>query len=306
MKNSTLLVVLAASMLAAACSNEPKEPQTFVEGTITVSDSIDTSRDYSGIRVIIVDQDSANAPIDTLFQTRTDTSGFFTGQFTFPEKGYYRMTLNRNEADLSNIRVILADNDTLIVNAELPNVRETLTWDSREHRAMQTLERVDRNFQRVGAFVRGGAIPDSMILDEVKKWTDLYWQVYEAHENTLASLIAAEKSAELLSNWDQEEMLRRIDEALPEDYIVNVAINFGKPYIAQTKGFDAASSYLDSLAQITTNEEIREFIQRDKIQMYFDSSKVREAKALLDTYEQNYSEKSSSKKWTRRIRYDLN
>ncbi|MEX0722358.1 MAG: hypothetical protein WD357_06115 [Gracilimonas sp.] len=306
MKNSTLLVVLAALILATACSNEPKKPQTFVEGAITVSDSIDTSRDYSGIRVMIVDQDSANAPIDTLFQTRTDTSGFFTGKFTFPEKGYYRMTLNRNDVDLSNIRVILADNDTLIVNAELPNVRETLTLDSREHRAMQTLERVDRNFQRVGAFVRGGAIPDSMILDEVKKWTDLYWQVYEAHENTMASLMAAEKSAELLSSWDREEMLNRIDEALPADYMVSVAINYGKPYIAQTKGFEAASSYLDSLAQITTNEDIREFINRDKIQMYFDSSKVREAKALLDTYEQNYSEKSSSKKWTRRIRYDLN
>ncbi|MCH2451282.1 MAG: hypothetical protein MK198_14210 [Gracilimonas sp.] len=306
MKNSTLLVALAVLMLAAACSNEPRSLQTVVQGTITVADSIDSSNDYAGISVTIIDQDSINAPVDTLLHMQTDANGFFKGEVLFPEKGYYNMILNRNNNDLGVIRVILADNDTLSVNAELPDVGETLTLESREHKAMETLLRVDRNFQRVGAFVRGGAIPDSMLLDELKKWTDLYWQVHEAHENTLASLVAAEKSAELLNNWDQEEMLNRIDEVLPEDYMFSVAINFGKPYIAESKGFDAASNYLDSLSQISTSDEIREFIQRDKIQLYYDSSRVREAKALLDTYEQNYSEKSSSKKWARRIRYDLN
>lgn len=306
MKNYTLLAALAALMLVTACSNEPKSPQTVVQGTISVADSIDNSRDFTGIEITIVDQDSANAPVDTLFTTQTDINGFFTGKVIFPEKGYYRMILNRNNNDLGSARVILADNDTLTVNAELPEIGETLTLESREHEAMQTLQRVDRNFQRVGAFVRGGAIPDSMILDELKKWTDLYWQVYETHENTLASLVAAEKSAELLSSWDQEQMLDRIDEALPADYMVTVAINLGKPYIAEAKGFEAASNYLDSLAQISTSDNVREFVHRDKIQMYFDSSRVREAKSLLDSYEQNYSEKSSSKKWARRIRYDLN
>lgn len=307
MKNSTLLVVFAALMLAvAACSNKPQSPQTVVQGTITVADSVDSSNDYAGIGITIIDQDSVNAPVDTLMHTLTDISGYFKGEVVFPEKGYYRLILNRNNTDLGSIRVILADSDTLTVNAELPNIGETLTLDSREHEAMETLVRVDRNFQRVGAFVRGGAIPDSLILDELRKWTDLYWQVYEENENTLASLIAAEKSADLLSNWDREEMLNRIDEVLPEDYMFSVAINLGKPYIAQARGFEAASNYLDSLSQISTNDDIREFIHRDKIQFYFDSSRVREAKSLLDTYEQDYSEKSSSKKWARRIRYDLN
>lgn len=306
MKNNTLLAALAALMLVTACSNEPKSPQAVVQGTISVADSIDNSRDFAGIGITIVDQDSVNAPIDTLFTTQTDINGYFTGKVAFPEKGYYRMILNRNNNDLGSARVILADNDTLTVNAELPEIGETLTLGSREHEAMQTLQRVDRNFQRVGAFVRGGAIPDSMILDELKKWTDLYWQVFEAHENTLASLVAAEKNAELLSSWDQEQMLDRIDKALPADYMVTVALNLGKPYIAEAKGFEAASNYLDSLAQISKSENIREFVQRDKIQMYFDSSRVREAKSLLDSYEQNYAEKSSSKKWARRIRYDLN
>jgi len=40
--------------------------------------------------------------------------------------------------------------------------------------------------------------------------------------------------------------------------------------------------------------------------MYFDSSRIGEAKDLLDEYEQDYSDSPSSKKWIRRIRYDLN
>ncbi|HET8865512.1 MAG TPA: hypothetical protein VFM80_07425 [Gracilimonas sp.] len=305
MKNYTLLASLAILLLVTACSNEPKPLETIVKGKITVADSLDDSGDYSDIGIAIIKQDSVNAPIDTLFYTQTDVDGNFTGTVNFPAKNYYTLVLSRNNYDLSNLRVILADNDTLTVNAELPDVAESLVLESREHEAMRTLNRVERSFQRVGAYARSGAIPDSQIVDEIEKWSDLYWQVYEAHENTIASYLAAEKAAELLSSLDPEEMLDKIDTALPEDYMISVALNLGKPYIAESKGFEAASNYLDSLAEISTNESAREFVQRNKIQMYFDSSRVRQAKELLDKYEKNYTG-PASKKWARTIRYDLN
>ncbi|MDZ7805649.1 MAG: hypothetical protein U5K71_00870 [Gracilimonas sp.] len=306
MKKITLLAALTVLLLTVACSNRSEVQKTVVTGTITVADSIDNSGDFSGIGVTIVKRDSTNAPIDTLFHTLTDQSGAFEGVASFPNKNYYPMIISRNNNVIATMRVILAENDTLRVNAQLPNVRETLTLDSKEHEAMRTLERVDRSFQRVGAFIMSGAVPDSQILDETQKWSELYWQVYEAHETTMASYLAAEKSAELLGNWDPDAMLTRIDEVLPADYMFSVALQLGKPYIAQSKGFDAASGYLDSLIKISESEEVTEFIVRDKIQMYFDSSRIREARDLLDNYEQDYSDSPSSKKWIRRIRYDLN
>ncbi|MFP8489040.1 peroxiredoxin family protein [Gracilimonas sp. Q87] len=306
MKKITLLAALTLLLLTVACSNRSEVKKTLVTGTITVADSIDSSGDFSGIGVTIVKRDSSNAPIDTLFHTLTDQSGAFEGEVSFPNRNYYPMIISRNNNDLASFRVILAENDTLRVNAQLPNIRETLTLDSNEHEAMQTLNRVDRSFQRVGAFIMSGAVPDSQILDETKKWSELYWQVYEAHENTMASYLAAEKSAELLGNWDSDAMMARIDEVLPADYMFSVALQLGKPYIAQSEGFDEASDYLDSLIRISENEEVTEFIVRDKIQMYFDSSRIKEAKDLLDNYEQDYSDSPSSKKWIRRIRYDLN
>ncbi len=305
MRHFALYSTVALVWLMAACSNEPQELQTVVKGTFTVADSIDNSNDFSGIGVTIVTRDSANAKVDTLFHELTNEAGAFMGDVTFPEKRYYSMIISRNETNLGNLGVILADGDTLTVTGELPGLNQTLELSSREHGAMETLARVDRGFQRIGAFARSGAIPDSQIIDEVQKWSDLYWEVFEKHQNTFAAYLAAEKSAQILSSFNQQKMLERIDAALPEDYMVSVALSLAKPYIAQAKGFDAASNYLDSLVQISNNESVKEAIKRDKIMMYFDSSRVKEAKTLLTSYENQYTD-SGSKKWARRIRYDLN
>lgn len=300
------LFVVVLLMLISACSSEPRVPQTFVKGTITVSDSLDDSGDYSGIGITILNSDTAGTLSDTLFYSLTNKDGHFSGQVQFPERRYYPAIISRNNRDLQQIPVILAENDSLTIKMELPGIRETLELQSTEHEAMKTLNRVDRSFQRVGIYVRGGALSDSALFEEIKRWSDLFWEVYEKHENTLAASMAAEKSADLLNSWNKEEMLKRIDEALPEEYMIGVALNLGKPYIAESRGFEAASNYLDSLAQLTENSRIQEVIERNKIQLYFDSSKVKEAKKLLNAYETAYNESSASKKWARRIRYDLN
>ncbi|MEX0844030.1 MAG: hypothetical protein WD022_02070 [Balneolaceae bacterium] len=306
MRHYPIIVAVIAVFIASACTKSPKLPETFIKGTVTVADSLDDSGDFSGIGITIITRDSTNAKNDTLFHKITEKSGYFEGEVQFPEKRYYSLFISRNERDLGTIAVILAEDDTVTINAQLPDINESLTLNSREHEAMDTFRRVDRSFQRVGMYARSGAIPDSLLLDEVKKWSDLYWEVFEKHENTIAAYLAAEKSANLLNSWNPDEMLKRIDKALPEDYMFSVALDLGQPYIAETKGFEAASNYLDSLSQIANNETVREVIEREKIKMYFDSSRVKEAKKLLNDYEANYHDKPSSKKWTRRIRYDLN
>lgn len=308
MKRFPFYTLFAATLfvLISACSNEPQLPKTYVAGTITVVDSLDDSGDYSDIGITILNPDSAGNLSDTLFYTTTDKKGTFSGYVQFPERRYYPVMISRNNKDLQQIPVILAENDSLSITMELPDIRSSLKLQSNEHEAMRTLNRVERGFQRVSLYARGGALSDSALFEEIKRWSDLYWEVYEKHENTLAALMAAEKSADLLNSWNKEEMLSRIDEALPADYMIGVALNFGKPYIAESRGFEAAASYLDSLAQLTDNKRVQEVIERNKIQLYFDSSRVKEAKNLLNAYENAYTENSASKKWARRIRYDLN
>lgn len=306
MKYYLSLSVLAVSIVAVSCSYSPELNKTVVKGTITITDSLDASDDYSGIGVTLINRDSAENEADTLLDLTSDRSGYFEGLVQFPQKKTYELGFSRDGAKLGTVGAILAENDTLNIAGELPDLENTLTLQSREHDALKTLNRVENSFQRVSSFIRGGAIPDSMLVLEFDKWSNLYWEVFEKNKNTLASYLAAEQSAWLLSGWDDERMLKRIDQALPAEPIISVAMKLGTPYIAKSKGFEAASNYLDSLSQITTNESLQEAILRDKIKMYFDSSRVKEAKSLLNNYENEYAEKANSQEWAKRIRYDLN
>jgi hypothetical protein len=289
----------------AACTNGSKSPETVVSGTITLADSLGND-DFSGTNLTIITQDSSETKFDTLFHRQTDAAGNFSGKVQFPQKGYYTMVLNRDSVNLGNFGIILADNDTVDVKSQIPNIGESLTLTSREHEAMRTFSRVDRGFQRVGAIAQQGAISDSQLVSEIQKWSDFYWDVREKHPNTLAGDLGAERSVRLLSTWNPDEMLNKIDQALPDEYMVEVALNYGTPYLSTEKGFETASKYMDSLKTLASSQDLKNYIAQTKIQFYFDSSRVRQAKDLLDNYEQNYMKDSSSQKWARRIRYDLN
>ncbi|MAO65950.1 MAG: hypothetical protein CL666_13230 [Balneola sp.] len=306
MKYTSLSIIALFVLLFTACTNGPNSLETIVKGSITVSDSLNTEQDYAGTYLTIVNNDSAGTAADTLFHTETDEAGEFSGKVKFPQKKYYTVIINRKGENLGNFGAILADNDTLSISAEIPNIEETLTLDSKEHESMKTYLRVDRNFQRINAFARQGVVSDSQYVSEVPKWSQFYWDVYEKAPNTIAADFAAEKSIRLLSTWNAEKMLERIDEALPRDNVMNMALSYAHPYISDMKGFEAGSNYLDSLKSISQDERVKEIIDRRKIQFYFDSSRVRDAKDLLADYEQEFNDNPSSKKWARRIRYDLN
>ncbi|WP_020401753.1 peroxiredoxin family protein [Gracilimonas tropica] len=306
MKYTSIILITFFALFVSACSNGPKPLETVVKGNITLSDSLQQDGDFSGTKLTIVSRDSANSVLDTLFQEVTDESGFFSGTVHFPEKKYYQMILNRDSVNLGNFGVILAEGDTLNISAQIPDIQQTLQLDSGEHNSMKTYLRVDRNFQRIGLIAQRGVMSDSQMVSEIKKWTEFYWDVYEKYPNTIGANLSAEKSIHLMSTWNANEMLNRIDMALPNDFIMNVALNYAHPYISEVKGFDAGSNYLDSLKNITQSGQMKEIIDRVKIQFYFDSSRVREAKDLLTNYEQAFDKNSSSKKWARRIRYDLN
>lgn len=290
----------------SSSSDEEKSSSALIKGQITVADSLERSGDFSNFRITIVNRDSVGAKPDTLFDEFTTQTGDFSGTANFRNKSYYPLLLSRNGENIARLSVILADNDTLSLSANLPDLEESLEVSSREHEAMAVYQRVDKGFQRIAALGRAGAIADSLMIDEITKWSDIYWDVWKEHEGTLASWFAVEKSAQLLRGINNELMMERIDEGLPADYVVGVAISYGKPYKLERGGLESGVSYLDSLMQVSESDNIRELVMRDKIELLFDSSEVKKAKELLSDYEDKYNEKPASKSWTERIRYDLN
>lgn len=305
MKITRLFYLILVTVFVANCSNDPEWETALLNGKITVADSIDSSKDYSGIEVMITYQNSINSGPDTLFSESTNKQGELKGKIEFPKKGVYPVYLYRNGNQVGATQFILSDNDTLTFSAELPGVSQTLQVNSREHRAMETFNRIDRNFKRVSAYISAGAVEDSLIYDEIFKWSDVYWEVAQKNKNTIASNLAASESVRLLNIINKPLMMERIDEALQEEGRIFVASNYGFPQVSRVNGIERGVSYLDSLASLTEDEEIILSLSQRKIEAYYDSSRVEEAKNSLQAFEKEYEDNVNAMEWAKNIGYDL-
>lgn len=305
MKIKNLVYLALVSFLITNCSSDPKWETALIEGTITVADSVDSSKDYSGIQMMITYQESIENAPDTLFNDTSDESGVIKGKVKFPKKGIYPVFISRYGNQVAATQFILADKDTLIFSGELPGLDQTFEIDSREHRAMMTYNRIDRSFKRVSAFISAGAVEDSLIYDEIFKWSNIFWDVAEGNPETVASNLAASESVRLLNIINKPLMLTKIDEALNFDGRVFIAVNYGFPYVSKEKGIDRGISYLDSLSTLTENEDTILGLEQTKIEAYFDSSRIDEAKDLLEIFEKNYKSNVNAMEWAKNIGYDL-
>lgn len=300
-----LFIVLVIGVTSWGCSSEPEKKTAHISGNFTVSDSIDSSGDFSGIGFTIIKKDSANADADTLFHAVTDSNGSFSGMATFQEKRRYPLIISRNNRNLARGGVILAEDDSVFITGQLPNIRETMKISSREHDALETYQRLGKNFRRVMQVARAGQLKGDTLRDELQKWTNLYWDVYEDEEGTFASNFAAREAINILESFDKPQMMNRIRVLDDEDALSDLGATFGKQYLAENKGLDSALVYLDSLEEITESESSLKRIVREKIKLLYDSARVDQARQELNAYKEKYPDDSTSN-WVESMSYDIN
>lgn len=305
-KAKRLFLVLLIGMVSWGCSGKAGPQQAHISGNLTVADSIDATHDFSGIGLTIIQRDSANADADTLFHTMTDTSGRFSGKVEFQEKRRYPMIISRNDKNLAQVGVILADGDSLRVTGQLPNLRKTISISSREHNAMAQYERVTNGFQRVMRFARAGKVTGDTLRQELQKWSNLYWEVYQGNEGTIASQMAARDAIRILQGLDNQQMMNRVHEVEGIDALSDLGATYGKQYVASNRGLDATLAYLDSLAGITEAKDKLRRINMEQIKLLYDSARVEAAKEKLADFKKRYPNDESSKQWVESISYDLN
>lgn len=300
-----LFILLIVGLVSWGCSNETEEKKAHISGSITVADTIDPSGDFSGIGFTIIKQDSANSDADTLFHAETDTNGSFSGMATFDEKQRYPLIISRNNRNLGRGGVILAEGDSVFVTGQLPNLENTLKISSREHDALDTFQRLGQNFQRVMKLARAGQIKGDTLREELQKWTDLYWNVYEEKEGTFAAYLSAREAIKILEGFDRPEMMNRIRVVDKNDQLSDLGATFGKRYLAETKGLDSALIYLDSLSTMTEQPQNAKRIAMERIKLLYDSARVDVAQNELEAFKENYPDDESTKEWVESMTYDL-
>lgn len=303
--NRLCLVVLLV-ILGWGCSNNTEKKQAVISAQFSVADSVQSSGDLSGIGFTIIKKDSANAAADTLFYATTDSAGSFSGTVRFDERRQYRTIISRNGRNLGRIGLILADGDSIRVRGTLPNLSESFTVSSEEHDAMKVYERVNRNFQRVRKYASAGRIQGDSLRQEILKWSNIFWDVYQKHKGTIASELAARSAIQILPGIDNKKMMSRLRAIQDQDKFSDIGATIGKNYIANSKGLNAALTYLDTLKNITTDKNKLMQIQRERINLLYDSARVDAAKRELSSFKKQFADSLQPKGWVESMDYDLN
>lgn len=298
--------VILIGIVGLSCSTGSDQKRAYISGKISGLNATNSGGEYSGIELAIIKQDSANADPDTLFSTRTDTSGTFTGVVAFPEKRQYTMRISRNNRNLGQMRIILADGDTVRIKGKFPNLEESMSISSREHDAMKQYQRLNQNFQRIRKAARSGQLSGDSLRQQLHNWTDIYWEVYEKNKGTIASQLSARQAIRILQGLDNQQMMNRIREVQENDELVDLGATYGKNYIAKNQGIGPALSYLDSLSRITDTKDKAMQIDMERIKLLYDSARVDAAQKELDLFKDEYTSNEAPTEWVESINYDLN
>ncbi|MEX0944268.1 MAG: TlpA disulfide reductase family protein [Balneolaceae bacterium] len=307
MNFKTSILLLFSMLFLFSCSRKETEINNtaFVTGKITVDPEIDASSDYSGIRLYSTSQlDSGVA--DTLFIAETDASGEFSGLAIFPENDIYPMLVSRNQNIFGVLNMIFANNDTIRINGQIPDINNTVEIESYENEIYKTFERVDRGFNRVANFINAGMISADSIGIEIEKWSDIYWEVYDTYPGTFAGKVSAETSISILRGWNDSLMVDRSGILLDDiGRIMPSTLQLIVEYYAESEGLDRAINELNKIKETTDSKPQILDIDIQKIELLYDSSRTREANNLLEVFKSNYSKNPSAMDWAENISYDL-
>jgi len=297
-------VIGLVALLGFGCSSKPEMKTTRVYGKISVSAKVDSSGDYSGINVTVLQPDSVN-DADTLYHAITDEEGQFSGVATFKQKGIYPLIISRNNTNLSSSAVILADRDTVKIDGQLPNFAQTVKFTSHEEKAYNTFQRLEGNYARLMTFAQNGQIKQDTLPKLAHTWSNLFWSVYKDFPGTIASHRSAVTTVRMLEGWDDSLAFVHFKQIKEPSIKANLAKDV-MDILARTLGLDRTLFYVDSLSHATDSRDLKIAIGMNKVKMLYDSTKIQEARSDLLTFRKAFAEKDpSARSFAKSMQYDL-
>lgn len=243
-------------MLLQGCA--PKTPDhTIFYGQLSVDPAIDSVQNYSGFQIRVV---SPQDPASAIFTMATDSAGFFSGRVSVEEKGFHPVILSRYGRDLTRLRILFANGDTVRFQARFPIADSTITIQSAQQSAFETYERVERNFNRITAFIQAGVLSGDSARTELLKWSDLYWDLHTQHPDMMASDMAALRSVVMLQGVDDSLMQARYARSLSisDAMIPEGAIHMGFWNDAQGNRKEAVRIFEDALRRAESHRDRRD------------------------------------------------
>lgn len=300
-----VLLFLAITVFSCSGETETEENSTIIKGKITIDPELDDTGDYGGVEIVASIRSSAEQR-DTLFYAVTDSTGKFSGTAVFPEKDLYPLLISRNNNTFGIANVVLAKNDTVQIQGELPDIEQTIEIESYENQVLEVYQRVERNFARVAQFINAGAFSADSVNLEINKWSDIYWDIYEKYPQTYGAKLAGETSIAMLSGFNDSLMVVRFEQLLQNyNQLLSGTRATLLEHYAETEGLDRALTFIEDLKGRIENDEDQINLEMERIELLYDSSQTVEATQVLDQFKETYSGNETAMQWAEDISYDL-
>ena len=302
---ATLLLTTFLMTGCGSCEREEADPglsETRISGTVTVDEALDDTRDYSGITLLVR---GGSAGPDTVFHAVTDFDGHFDGTARFPRQDFYQLRIHRSDRRIADTTIVLAAGDTIQVEGSLPRFAGRAQIRSTEHEALQTLNRLDRQYGRMLAHASVGNVDEDFFPDMLDQWSDIYWEVFERWPGTLAGREAADESLRKIEERNDEELMRRLREYGDHEWVRQLASRYGFLAKIRQEGLDAAIVWSDSLEAESTTQETRRRIAMNRIEVLYDSARTDQARNRVHDFEDAFGDDMEVENWLTAMQYDI-
>jgi len=288
------------------CRTESDPVQSHLRGTITVRAAIDSTGDYGGFRVLVVDANGRT--LDTLGRAITETDGTFETGVTAPERGIYALTLwgRQGQQRLASTDYVVADGDSGRLEVELPVDRGRLRVRSDENAALMAYRNTLAQHRRTVLKQLRAETVDSTALDQsVRQTSSILWSLQDTFPGTYASQLAAVESLSLLGGRSDSLVVARAESLEPSNPRYIDALRMARQAETRRHGQDAALKLLTEFEDRAATNEQRAAVQSLRVRAFIDSMEAKAALSAAQRLKNQYPDTRWAE-WADRAMYEVN
>jgi len=300
------LLFVLAGLVGLGCRSESDPIESVLQGEVTVRATVDSTEEYSGFRVLVVQADGRT--LDTLGQAVTGTDGRFEMTVRAPERGVYPLTLwgRQGRQRLASTDYVVAEGDSARLDVELPLNRGQLRVRSDENAALMAYRNTVAQHRRALVQQIQSGAADSAALDRsVRQTSSILWSLQETFPGAYASQLAAVESLSLLAGRNDSLVVERARSLEPATPRYVEAARIARRAETRLRGQEAALDLLTEFETRAPTDEKRAGVQSLRVRAFIDSLQAKAALSAAQSLKNQYPNTQWAE-WADRAMYEVN
>lgn len=288
-----------------ACGSSTERVRGHLEGRITVRPSVDSSQDYSGFRVLVLDAQARS--IDTLGHATTNEAGQFRTAVTAPERGIYTLTVwgRSGRERLASTDYVLAGSDTATLDVTFPLNNRPVRVRSQENASFSAYRNtLAQHRQALKKQIQTDTGDANAMARRIRQTSSMLWNLQDTYSETYASQLAAVESLSLLAGSNDSLVVDRVQAIGSSNPRYVEAAQIARRAAARRAGQDAALDLLDTFASRATTDAQRAGVKAARVRAFIDSLQSEAALSAAQDLKRTYPDTEWAD-WADRATYEV-